>query len=87
MNKRLRSILVTLCVGVLALVVFFVVQTIINNQPDGGEGTKTNKQITKYEVGDVASVKVELANGEYYFVTEDAIASQGGSNVDRKSVV
>ena len=84
MNKRLRSILVTLCVGVLALVVFFVVQAIVDNQSGSGEGKESNKQITKYEVGDVASVKVELANGEYYFVTEDAIASQGGSNVAYK---
>ena len=84
MNKRLRSILVTLCVGVLALVVFFVAQAVINNQSVGNEGKETSKQLTKYEVGDVASVKVELANGEYYFVTEDAVASQGGSNVAYK---
>ena len=83
MNKRLRSILVTLCVGVVAMVAFFIVQAVLK-EGDTGEGTASTKKLTQYEVGQVASVKVELANGEYYFVTEDALNSQGGSNVAYK---
>ena len=83
MNKRLRSILVTLCIGVVAMVAFFIVQAALQ-EGDTGEGTASKKQLTQYEVGQVASVKVELANGEYYFVTEDALSSQGGSNVSYK---
>lgn len=71
MNKKLRSILITVCVGFVALISLAVVMHVLENM-ETEEGTVTTKQITDYTVGNVVSVKVELGNGEYYYITEDA---------------
>lgn len=83
MNKKIRSILITLCVGLVALISLAVVMKVLENM-DTEDGTVSTKKLTNYTVGDVASVKVELSNGEYYYITEDASSSVGSSTVQYK---
>lgn len=83
MNKKIKSILITLFVGLVALISLAVVMNVLENLEEE-EGTSSKKQLIKYTVGDVASVKVELKNGEYYYVTEDAGSSVSNSVVQYK---
>ncbi len=77
MPKKLRSIIITFCVGLVALGAYFIADNIIKNQEDP---TSTKVTLIQYDTSSIASVKVTLANGEYYYVTEDADISAAGES-------
>ncbi len=70
MNKKLKSIIITFCVGALAIAAYLIADKIIDNN----NKVNPTKQavIMNYNAADVASVKLELPDGDSYFVTEDA---------------
>ena len=55
MTKKLRSIIITLSVGLIALVAYFVVDYIIQNQ-QADEVTKV--KLTEFTASNIASLKV-----------------------------
>lgn len=72
MAKKLRSIIITLCVGVVALSAYFIVDAVMAKQ----ESNKTTTTVlTSYAASEIASLKVTLQSGEYYFITENAAES------------
>ncbi len=80
MTKKLKKMVITLCIGALALCGFVIGSKIIeNNQQE--PGVAVNKDLTKYAADEIVSVKVQLKNGEYYYVTEDASQSSGSTVV------
>ena len=81
MTKKLRSIIITLSVGAIALVAYFVAAHIINNQETA---STTKVQLTDFSASNIASLKVTLQDGQYYYVTEDAAASTDGATVSYK---
>lgn len=83
MTKKFKSILVTFSIGLVVLISLAVVLNVLENM-DEGEGTESKKQLTNFTVGNVASVKIELKNGEYYYITEDASSTTSGSLVQYK---
>lgn len=80
MTKKFKSILVTLCVGIVVLIALAVVMNVLENSDDG-EGVVSQKQLTNYTVGNVASVKIQLSSGEYYYITENADTTTSDSSV------
>ena len=81
MTKKLRSIIITLSVGLIALVAYFVVDYIIQNQ-QADEVTKV--KLTEFTASNIASLKVTLQDGQYYYITENADASSEDSTVSYK---
>lgn len=81
MTKKLKSILISLCVCVLAVAAYFVTEKILENS-SSGPGTSTTVKLTNLSSESIVSIKVELSDGEYYYITEDAKATAAaGSTV------
>ncbi len=76
MTKKLRSIIITVSIGVLALVAYFVVDYIVKNID---EPTTTSVKLTEFSTGNIASLKITLKDGQYYYVTENADSSDATS--------
>lgn len=81
MKKKLRSVIITFCVGVIALVSYFVAAKIISNN-EGGNTTKT--QLTSFSSSEIQSLKIELFDGDNYIITEDASQSSSSYYVPYK---
>lgn len=82
MTKRLKAIIIVCCIGVLGIAAYFIAYSIIANQSSPSTETIT---ITSMSASNVASIKVTLANGDYYYVTEDASVSATSSSVTYKT--
>ena len=81
MTKKLKSILISLCVCVLAVAAYFITEKILENS-SSGPGTSTTVKLTNLSSENIVSIKVELSDGEYYYITEDAKATaDAGSTV------
>lgn len=81
MTKKLRSIIITVSIGLIALVAYFVVDHIIQNTEDPAA---TSVVLTNFSTSNVASLKVTLQDGQYYYVTENAESSDTDTTVSYK---
>lgn len=81
MTKKLRSIIITVSIGLLALIAYFVVDYIIQNTEEAPTTTVT---LTDFSASDIASLKITLQDGQYYYVTENAQADDTESTLSYK---